>query len=278
MLILIMILLMTGNAMAGQVDIRNEDVLKLYKQEGFVAPKKYTPSPKKHHYKLVSKKEMNKEAWEFAKEHAKMEETNWYLEEAVWSSGYDEDCLDLLDTAIKQSYEGCMLTTKLEPTIYPITGTDLDKKVQMKKHLEQRQALKSHICKNQMLGAKYHHQETICRFSHDRKWYVQANELAKRKVYKYINIYIKKQAIAWRGLPYPTNTYHNIDGGHLESTKDRIPTKSFDRFYKESPVHLAGNIRNYAYDNGEPFRKEYEKQQYEKKWGSSKIIPDSEIY
>lgn len=170
-------------------------------------------------YTFVKESQLNKEARKFIGLHER--DTNQYIGSYLHNK-YDMDCLKLLEVAIQQSYEGCLMTAKLEPIIDP----EKDRNEQIRKHNKQKKALKTHICKNQMLAAKYHHQETICRQYHGYRWKTIAKELADRKIYKYTNLYIKKTALTWR-----------FSGRY-----------KLDKEYYDHPIHLAGNIKNYAYD------------------------------
>lgn len=168
-------------------------------------------------YTFVKESQLNKEARRFVGLHER--DTNRFV--GANATSYDMECLELLEVAIQQSYEGCLMTAKLEPIIDP----DKDRNEQIRKHNKQKKALKTHIYKNQMLGAKWHHQETICREGHGYKWKTIAKELAERKIYKYTNLYIKKTALTWR-----------FSGRY-----------KLDKEYYDHPIHLAGNIKNYAY-------------------------------
>ena len=171
----------------------------------------------KKSYTFVKESQLNKEAKEFLILHEK--DTGHRVGHYIFE--YNKECLEILEVAIQQSYEGCIMTTKLEPIIDP----EKDREEQIRKHNKQKQALKTHICNNQMLAAKYHHQETICRQYHNSNWILLAREFANRKIYKYTNLYIKKTAFTWR-----FNGVHKVDEA-----------------YYDHPIHLAGNIKNYAY-------------------------------
>lgn len=66
-------------------------------------------------YTFVKESQLNKEARRFVGLHER--DTNRIVGENATS--YDMECLELLEVAIQQSYEGCLMTAKLEPIIDP---------------------------------------------------------------------------------------------------------------------------------------------------------------
>ena len=98
--------------------------------------------------------------------------------------------------------------------------------------------------------SKYHKQQSYCRRPQSKQWYEVANNMLDLKIYKYIGIYIKKTDIIWRGLPdteYIVKNGHDVLNKNGKRAKNEV-WKTFDHHYKNHPAHLAGNLRNMAYD------------------------------
>lgn len=154
-------------------------------------------------------------------------------------SSFDEQCLKLVDEVSEQSFEGCMLTAKLPAEIVPVSkkfgkfNYEVDKEIQTKAHNEHTAEMKKHLCRDYMTAAKYHKQQTYCKIKHDSKWYSLARYLLNKKVYKYVGIYISKADIIW------AKDDHDITDIYFHRIDER---------YATHPIHLAGNLRNYAYE------------------------------
>ena len=82
-------------------------------------------------YTFVKESQLNKEARKFVGLHER--DTNRIV--GANATSYDMECLELLEVAIQQSYEGCLMTAKLEPIIDP----EKDREEQIRKHNKQKQ-------------------------------------------------------------------------------------------------------------------------------------------
>lgn len=182
-------------------------------------------------YTLVTN--LTEEEKKFVQEHEEV--TNYAmkhtLKEYKQLNYMSEECLELVEKVIQQSYEGCILTTKLKANIDPDTMSKKEIEKITKRHNAHTKKMKESLCKSAMKAAKYHKQQAYCRLPMEKieGWFTVANYLLEKKYYKYIGIYVKKTDILWRDMDWDEK---DIDAP----------------LYKYHPVNLAGNIRNMAYD------------------------------